>query len=93
MAIARTISARSRRIWRPAALVAVGVVCLFWIQAWAGAPMEQLRGSVDRVIQVLEDPKLKAEVRAAERRAAVRKEAESIFDFTETAKRALGAHW
>jgi phospholipid transport system substrate-binding protein len=55
--------------------------------------VEQLRGSVDRVIQVLEDPKLKAEAKAAERRAALRKEAESIFDFTETAKRALGAHW
>jgi phospholipid transport system substrate-binding protein len=91
--IARIVSARSRRIGRPAALVAVGVVCLFWIQAWAGAPMEQLRGSVDRVIQVLEDPKLKVEAKAAERRAAIRKEAESIFDFTETAKRALGAHW
>jgi phospholipid transport system substrate-binding protein len=55
--------------------------------------MEQLRGSVDRVIHVLEDPKLKAEAKAAERRVAIRKEAESIFDFTETAKRALGAHW
>ena len=93
MTIARIVSARSRRIGRPAALVAVGVVCLFWIQAWAGVPMEQLRGSVDRVIQVLEDPKLKAEAKAAERRAAIRKEAESIFDFTETAKRALGPHW
>ncbi len=28
-----------------------------------------------------------------DRRAAIRKEAEGVFDFTETAKRALGRHW
>ncbi len=71
----------------------VGILCLFWIKAWAGVPTDQLRGSVDRVIQILEDPQLKAEAKAADRRAAIRKEAESIFDFTETAKRALGQHW
>ena len=91
--IARIASIRPRDLRGPVFLVTVSVLCLFWIRAWAGVPMEQLRGSVDRVIQVLEDPKLKAEVKAAERRAAIRKEAESIFDFTETAKRALGAHW
>ncbi len=30
---------------------------------------------------------------AEERRAAIRKQAEALFDFTETAKRALGRHW
>jgi phospholipid transport system substrate-binding protein len=45
------------------------------------------------MIAVLQDPKLKSESMATERRNALRKEAESIFDFTETAKRALGRHW
>ncbi len=93
MAIARVGSIRPRDLRVPLFLVTVGILCLFWIKAWAGVPTDQLRGSVDRVIQILEDPQLKAEAKAADRRAAIRKEAESIFDFTETAKRALGQHW
>jgi phospholipid transport system substrate-binding protein len=93
VAIARIGSIRPRDLRAPLFLVTVGILCLFWIKAWAGMPTDQLRGSVDRVIQILEDPQLKAEAKAADRRAAIRKEAESIFDFTETAKRALGQHW
>ncbi len=61
--------------------------------AWAGAPTEHLRSQVERVIKTLDDPELKKESRARERRQAVRKIAEDIFDFTETAKRSLGRHW
>jgi phospholipid transport system substrate-binding protein len=93
VAIVRIGSIRPRDLRVPLFLVTVGVLCLFWIRAWAGVPTDQLRGSVDRVIQILEDSQLKAEAKAADRRAAIRKEAESIFDFTETAKRALGQHW
>jgi phospholipid transport system substrate-binding protein len=62
-------------------------------EASAGAPTDQLRASVDQIIKVLDDPALKPEGKAAERRAAIRKEAVVVFDFTETAKRALGRHW
>src|SRR5882672_3327603 len=61
VAIPRIGSIRPRNLRAPLFLFTVGVLCLFWIQAWAGVPTEQLRGSVDRVIQILEDPKLKAE--------------------------------
>lgn len=61
--------------------------------AHAGAPTEQLKASVEKVIRVLEDPALRLEARAKERRAAIRKEAEGVFDFSETARRALGRHW
>ncbi|MBI2206597.1 MAG: ABC transporter substrate-binding protein [Candidatus Rokubacteria bacterium] len=61
--------------------------------AWAGAPTEHLRLQVERVIKTLDDPELKKESRARERRQAVRKIADDIFDFTETAKRSLGRHW
>jgi phospholipid transport system substrate-binding protein len=67
--------------------------CLFPSPASAGTPTEQLKAPVDEVIRILRDPKLKPDSMAAERRAAIRKEAESIFDFQETAKRALGRHW
>jgi len=62
-------------------------------EASAGAPTDQLRASVDQIIKVLDDPTLKPEGKVAERRAAIRKEALVVFDFTETAKRALGRHW
>ena len=59
----------------------------------AGAPTDQLKSSVEQIVKVLEDPALKTESRVKDRRAAIRKEAEVVFDFTETAKRALGRHW
>jgi phospholipid transport system substrate-binding protein len=61
--------------------------------AWAGPPTEQLRVQMDRVIKVLEDPELKREGRQVERRAAIRRLANEIFDFTETTRRSLGQHW
>jgi phospholipid transport system substrate-binding protein len=75
----------------PAALAGA----LVWAPAFAdaGAPTEQLKASVEQIIKVLEDPALKVDSRAQERRAAIRKEAEGVFDFGETAKRALGRHW
>jgi phospholipid transport system substrate-binding protein len=54
-------------------------------RARADAPTEALRQSVDQVIKVLEQP--------GDHRAEVRNIANSIFDFQETAKRALGRHW
>lgn len=61
--------------------------------ATAGAPTEQLRTQVDRVLKLLDDGALKAPDKAKERRVAVRKVADDIFDFGETAKRSLGRHW
>ena len=61
--------------------------------ARAGAPMDQLRLQIDRVLKVLDDPELKKEARVKDRRVAVRKIANDIFDFGETARRSLGRHW
>jgi phospholipid transport system substrate-binding protein len=61
--------------------------------AWAGAPTDQLRGRIDRVLRVLEDPALKQDSRAVERRAAIRTIAQEIFDFRELSQRALARHW
>jgi phospholipid transport system substrate-binding protein len=58
-----------------------------------GSPTEQLKGQIDRVLKTLDDPELKKDGRARERRQAVRKIADDIFDFSETAKRSLARHW
>ena len=60
---------------------------------WAGAPTDLLRVQIDRVVKTLDEPDLKKEGKTRERRVAVRRIAEDIFDFTETAKRSLGRHW
>jgi phospholipid transport system substrate-binding protein len=80
-------------------LVRVALACSLLVaplaarEADAGAPTDQLRSQVDRVLKLLEDPALQAPDKARERRAAVRKVADEIFDFGETARRALGRHW
>jgi phospholipid transport system substrate-binding protein len=59
----------------------------------AGAPSDQLKTQIDRVLKVLDDPELKKDGRSRERRVAVRKIANDIFDFGETARRSLARHW
>lgn len=61
--------------------------------AQAGEPTDQLRTQVDEVLKVLRNPALRTPDKAEERRDVIRKVANQIFDFEETAKRALGPHW
>lgn len=75
-------------------LAAVLVLAIFAVgDAAAGAPTDQLRAHVDRILQILEDPALKPESKAAQRRAAMRRVAAEIIDFEEAAKRSLAQHW
>jgi len=61
--------------------------------ASAATPTETLKSYGEVVLKILEDPALKSPDKKFERRAAVRKVAEEVFDLGETAKRALGPHW
>lgn len=78
---------------RALALTVTAVILTCGAPAWAGAPTDQLRSRIDRVLQVLEDPALKQEARLTERRAAIRTMAHEIFDFRELSQRALARHW
>ena len=69
------------------------LVALLAPVAGAGLPTDQLRGAIDRVVKTLENPAYKGDSRVPERRAAVRKIANEIFDFGEIARRSLGRHW
>jgi phospholipid transport system substrate-binding protein len=75
------------------AAVAVVLGLILVGTAVAGPPTDQLRTQIDRVVKTLEDPALQKEGKVLERRKAVRKIAEEIFDFGETAKRSLARHW
>lgn len=61
--------------------------------AWAGAPTDQLRDGVGRVVKILRDPAMAGDARAPQRRNAILTAAGTIFDFGEMAKRSLGQHW
>ena len=74
-------------------VLAVGLVAAMTATAAAGAPTDQLKGSVERVLKTLDDPTLKGESKLPERRVAIRKIANEIFDFAEIAKRSLARHW
>jgi phospholipid transport system substrate-binding protein len=76
-----------------AALLAVGLTVTAVAPAAGGVPTDQLHGAVDRVLKTLDDPSLKGASKVAERRVAVRKIANEIFDFGEIAKRSMARHW
>jgi len=76
-----------RRAFAALALVA------FAQGAWAATATEQLKSAIDRVLATVDNPALKGNGKIVERRAAVRKIANEIFDFTEIARRALGRYW
>ena len=59
----------------------------------AGAPTDQIRGSVDKIQAILKNPSLKSVARKKERRDQLRNVIFSRFDFSEMAKRSLGSHW
>jgi phospholipid transport system substrate-binding protein len=80
---------RAQRSWR-VVLACVLAVGLGRVAAAAGPVTDQLKGAIDRVIKTIDDPGLKAE---ADRRAAVRRIANDIFDFNEIARRSLARHW
>jgi phospholipid transport system substrate-binding protein len=61
--------------------------------AAAGPPTDQVRGSIDRVLQILADPELKQTTKTGDRRNAIRTVAGEIFDFSEISQRSLARHW
>lgn len=61
--------------------------------AVGGEPMEQLRERMEQVVRALQDPALQGDARAHERREAVGRIAQAIFDYPESARLSLGSHW
>jgi phospholipid transport system substrate-binding protein len=86
------LAMRPRRLF-PGFVSAVAIVILVIHGAHAGTPTEELRGRVDQVIRILQRSDLQGESNATDRRTAVRRVANEIFAFEETAKRTLGRHW
>jgi len=70
-------------------LLAVGVAG----GVWAGAPADQVRVQIERIVKVLADPGLRRPGHEHVRHAAVARIAEEAFDLREMTRRTLGPHW
>jgi phospholipid transport system substrate-binding protein len=84
--------ARSNRIVLGAALLFLAAA-LNPARATPGVPTEQIKATVDKAVFVLKDPRLKPASKTKERRNQLRQILFARFDFSEMAKRALGANW
>jgi phospholipid transport system substrate-binding protein len=75
-------------------LLALGLLLLLRADpGFAGQATDQLKQSVDKVLAILNDPTLKGQAKAQERRQKVEEVINSRFDFNEMAKRSLGPQW
>jgi phospholipid transport system substrate-binding protein len=77
-----------------ALLITIGLGAIFQAEtARAGMPTDQIRSTVDQVLAILQEPTLKAESKQKERRDQLRRAILARFDFSEMARRSLGAEW
>jgi phospholipid transport system substrate-binding protein len=88
------IGAKRRGAWSAitvvvAALLAAGTPG----ESLAGPASDQVKGTVDQVLKILTDPKLKGDAKLQERRAKIRQVVLQRFGFTEMSKRSLGQYW
>ncbi|GBE00711.1 putative phospholipid-binding protein MlaC precursor [bacterium BMS3Bbin06] len=61
--------------------------------AEAGAPLEQIKGTVDKVLEILRDKSFKKPGMEELRRKKLRETIEARFNFEEIGRRALGLYW
>ncbi|MGD9033822.1 MAG: ABC transporter substrate-binding protein [Desulfobacteraceae bacterium] len=63
------------------------------IPARANGPMERIKETTDKIIDILSDPDLKGPDKAEEKRRRLRQVVDERFDWEEFARRAMGKHW
>jgi phospholipid transport system substrate-binding protein len=71
----------------------VMVCLLFPARLHAGIPTDQTRSTIDKVLEILNNPELASQSAKEERRSRLRQVIYPRFDFAEMARRSLGATW
>lgn len=69
------------------------ILALPAVGAAVPSPLESMKGNVQKVMDVLKDPALKAADKRDERRKTLRGLADRIFDWVELSKRTLARSW
>lgn len=81
---------------RSLSLLPIMFAVFFWsftVNVNAAEPTEQVKQTIDKVIDILNNKELKKPNKSDERRSLLRKATEVSFDYEEMAKRSLAIHW
>jgi phospholipid transport system substrate-binding protein len=75
--------------------IRLGVLIFFLaaLPVYAGAPLDQIQTNVNKVLDVLRDPKLKAESEKKIKKEKLEAIYEQMFDEVELSRRTLGGNW
>lgn len=90
---------RQLAVWHRNILHEAVLIVLVWPITFAAlaqaseSPTDAVRGTVDRVVQTLEDPALQSPATQMTRRHLLEDVVASRFDYAEMSKRALAAYW
>jgi phospholipid transport system substrate-binding protein len=74
-------------------IIALVALKLSAVSAFSSTPLETIKPEVDRALEVLRDPALKAESAKAAKEKKIWAILDSVFDYTELSKRTLAQHW
>lgn len=61
--------------------------------AYAGPPLDTVKGHINKVLDVLSDSSLKGESGKSAKKAKIRSISEKMFDYNELSRRTLGQNW
>jgi phospholipid transport system substrate-binding protein len=84
---------RRRIPYDAAGIVLIWFVALAAVPQGSESPTEAVRGTVTRIIKILEDPALKDPAKLIPRRRMLEEVIAGRFDYAEMSKRALAADW
>jgi len=69
------------------------VLLIVPLSVYAGAPLDSVKGNINKVLDVLRDPALKGESGKKTKRQKIRSISDKMFDYSELSRRTLGQDW
>lgn len=78
---------------RPIGVLSIIILLLFSLPVYAGPPLDAVQANVNKVLEVLRDPKLKAASAKEIEKEKLRLIYERMFDDVELSKRTLAKNW
>jgi phospholipid transport system substrate-binding protein len=74
-------------------IIGIAILVLFPFPVHAGAPLDAVKANVNKVLEVLRDPALKAESAKDAKKARLRPIYDAMFDQVELSRRTLALNW